>query len=89
MTYAAQNIAERRQALRNIGKARPTTYRKRPIVAYCSAPLYRKKQANPMPHLYVFLGALLGRAGTHRADGVGQRSFVRSVRYGILGGGDA
>ena len=51
MTYAAQNIAERRQALRNIGKARPTTYKKRPIVAYCSAPLYRKKQANPMPHL--------------------------------------
>ena len=30
---------------------------------YRSAPLYRKrKQANPMPHLYMWLGALLGIA---------------------------
>jgi hypothetical protein len=70
MSSYATHVVERRQALRNGLTKRPTTYkRRRPIVTYRSAPLYRKrKQANPMPHLYVWL----------------ERRLVRCVWNGIV-----
>jgi hypothetical protein len=61
----AAAIVERRQALRRAGNGHLGHRRYERHKVYRGAPLYRprKAKANPLPHLYFWLGALAGVSG--------------------------
>jgi hypothetical protein len=75
----AAAIVERRQALRNAGNGDINRGRFEPRKVYGGAPLYRprKAKANPMPHLYFVLGALVFGGVMALAD------WMLRVQYGL------